>query len=94
MKKLMIICGLLFSVVTFAQAQQGGGRMRMTPEERVKQLDEKVKLTDEQKTKAQAIYVEQTDAQKKMFEEVQAGGDRATMREKMIMRATGVPLPI
>ncbi|RZK42978.1 MAG: hypothetical protein EOO90_04805 [Pedobacter sp.] len=93
MKKLLIICGLLFSVVTFANAQQGGGQGgqrpgggRMgggTPEERVKQLDEKVKLTDEQKTKATAVYAEIADAQKKMREEAQAGGDRQAMMEKM-----------
>lgn len=87
MKKLLIICGLLFSVVTFANAQQGGQggqrRPQATPEERVKQLDEKVKLTDEQKTKATAVYAEAAEAQKKMREEAQAGGDRQAMMEKM-----------
>eukprot|EP00388_Colpodella_angusta_P006409 GDKJ01018972.1.p4 GENE.GDKJ01018972.1~~GDKJ01018972.1.p4 ORF type:complete len:134 (-),score=38.51 GDKJ01018972.1:13-414(-) len=85
MKKLLIICGLLFGAVTFANAQQGGGRMQATPEERVKQLDEKVKLTDDQKTKAQAVYVEAAAAQKKMREEMMAGGggDRQAMMEKM-----------
>jgi periplasmic protein CpxP/Spy len=84
MKKLLIICGLLFGAVTFASAQQGGGRMQATPEERVKQLDEKVKLTEEQKTKAQAVYVEAAAAQKKMREEMMAGGgDRQAMMEKM-----------
>ncbi|KQC02820.1 hypothetical protein [Pedobacter sp. Hv1] len=90
MKKLMIICGLLFSVVTFANAQQGGQggqggqrRAQATPEERVKQLDEKIKLTDEQKTKATAVYAEAAEAQKKMREEAQAGGDRQAMMEKM-----------
>ncbi|MEE1944954.1 hypothetical protein VRU48_07545 [Pedobacter sp. KR3-3] len=89
MKKLVMICGLLFSVVTFAQAQQGGGqggqrRMMATPEDRVKQLDEKVKLTDDQKTKATAVYTEAAEAQKKMREEMQGGGgDRQAMMEKM-----------
>lgn len=84
MKKLVMICGLLFSVVTFAQAQQGGGRrMAASPEERVKQLDEKVKLTDDQKTKATAVYTEAAEAQKKMREEMQGGGDRQAMMEKM-----------
>lgn len=80
MKKLMMICGLLFGMVAFAQAQQG--RMGMNPEERVKQLDEKLKLSDEQKTKLTAIFTEQADAQKKMREENQ-GGDRQAMMEKM-----------
>lgn len=87
MKKLLIICGLLFSVVTFASAQ-GQGRMGGTPEERIKrqtdQLVEKLKLTDEQKTKATAIITAQVTAQTKMREEAQAGGgDRAAMMEKM-----------
>ena len=90
MKKLLIICGLLFSAVTFAsaQGQGGGGRMGGTPEERIKrqtdQLVEKLKLTDEQKTKATAVFTAQVAAQTKMREEMQAGGgDRAAMMEKM-----------
>lgn len=75
-----MICALLFSVVTFANAQQ---RQAATPEDRVKQLDEKVKLTDDQKTKATAVYTEAAAAQKKMREEMQGGGDRAAMMEKM-----------
>ncbi|MCX2575464.1 hypothetical protein [Pedobacter sandarakinus] len=86
MKKLMMICALLFSVVTFANAQQGGGPgrggMMMKPEDRVKQMDEKLKLSDDQKTKLTAVFTEQADAMKKMREENQ-GGDRDAMREKM-----------
>ncbi len=96
MKKLLVICGLLFSVVTFANAQQGGQggqggqgrRMQATPEERVKQLDEKIKLTDEQKTKATEVYTAAAAEQKKMMEDMQAGGDRSAMREKMTKMAT------
>ena len=92
MKKLMMICGLLFGMVAFAQAQPGqgrpgggpGGRMGMNPEARVKQLDEKLKLSDDQKAKLTTIFTEQADAQKKMREEAQAGGgDREAMMEKM-----------
>ena len=88
MKKLLMICGLLFATVTFANAQQGGGRpgggrMMANPEERVKQLDEKVKLTDDQKTKATAVYTAAADEMKKMREEMQGGGDRQAMMEKM-----------
>ncbi|MBC7614898.1 MAG: hypothetical protein H7202_02410 [Pedobacter sp.] len=90
MKKLLIICGLLFSVVAFASAQgQGGqGRMGGTPEERIKrqtdQLVEKLKLTDEQKGKAAVVFTAHVAAQTKMREEMQAGGgDMAAMREKM-----------
>ena len=83
----MMICAFFFAAVTFANAQQGGGqggprRMQMSPEERVKQLDEKVKLTDDQKTKATTVYTEQAEAMKKFREENQ-GGDRAAMMEAM-----------
>lgn len=87
----MMICGLLFGMIAFAQAQQGqgrpaggpGGRMGMNPEARIKQLDEKLKLSDEQKTKLTVIFTEQADAQKKMREEAQGGGDRQAMMEKI-----------
>lgn len=88
MKKLVLSLVLVAGLAFAANAQQGGGQRRpqATPEERVKQLDEKVKLTDEQKTKATAIYTEAAEAQKKMREEMMAGGgtpDRAAMMEKM-----------
>lgn len=93
MKKLLIICALLFSVVTFASAQGQGGRMGGTPEERIKrqtdQLVEKLKLTDDQKAKATAIFTAQVGAQTKMREEMQGGGgDMAAMREKMMKMTT------
>lgn len=97
----MMICALIFSVVTFASAQQpgggrpGGGRMLGNPTERVKQLDEKVKLSDEQKTKAQAIYTEAVEAQKKMREEMMAsGGDRQEMMGKIQKLNTDVDAKI
>lgn len=78
---LMLVAGLAFA----ANAQQGGGQRRAqaTPEERVKLLDEKVKLNDEQKTKATVVYNEALEAQKKLREEMQAGGDRQGMMDKM-----------
>lgn len=83
MKKLMMICGLMLGIAGFAQAQQGGGRgMMMKPEDRVKQLDEKLKLNDDQKTKLTTVFTEQAEAMKKMREEMQ-GTDRDAMREKM-----------
>ncbi|WP_316792496.1 Spy/CpxP family protein refolding chaperone [Pedobacter frigoris] len=90
MKKLLIICGLLFSVITFAQAQDGqgqrqGGRGMGTPEERAKRqvdnLTEKLKLTEDQKTKVTAIYAEQGASMKKLREE--ANGDRDAMMASM-----------
>ncbi len=85
MKKLMMICGLLFGMVAFAQAQQEGarpgGRMGINPEARVKQLDEKLKLSDDQKAKLTTLFTEQTEAQKKLRDET--AGDRKAMMEKM-----------
>lgn len=81
-----MICGLMLGIAGFAQAQQGGGQgrggMMMKPEERVKQLDEKLKLSDDQKTKLTTVFTEQAEAMKKMREEMQ-GADRDAMREKM-----------
>ena len=81
-----MICGLLFSVVTFAQAQQGGGdRKPATPEERAQrsadQLSKKLSLSDDQKAKVTAIYLEQAAAMKKVRDE--ANGDREVMMAKM-----------
>ncbi|TKC08766.1 hypothetical protein [Pedobacter frigoris] len=89
MKKLLIICGLLFSVVTFAQAQDGQGQRQGrgmgTPEERAKRqvdnLTEKLKLTEDQKTKVTAIYAEQGASMKKLRGE--ANGDRDVMMASM-----------
>jgi len=85
MKKLMMICGLMLGIAGFANAQQGGGqgRMMMKPEERVKLLDEKLKLSDDQKTKLTTVFTEQAETMKKMREEMQGGGDRDAMREKI-----------
>jgi protein CpxP len=86
MKRLMIICGLLFSVVTFANAQQGEGRRGGTPEERAKrqteQLSEKLSLTADQKAKVQAIYLEQGPKMKKLRDSL--GDDRAAIRAAMV----------
>ncbi|TCO20656.1 hypothetical protein EV200_10896 [Pedobacter psychrotolerans] len=86
MKKLLMICGLMLGIAGFTQAQQGGGQgrggMMMKPEERVKQLDEKLKLSDDQKTKLTTVFTEQAEAMKKMREDMQ-GADRDAMREKM-----------
>jgi protein CpxP len=72
MKKLLMICGLLFGVITLTNAQDGGRKM-MSPEERAKKqtekLAEKLKLSEEQKSKVLAIYTEQANA---MNKEVQA----------------------
>jgi protein CpxP len=84
MKKLLIICGMLFSMVTFAHAQ--GGRMMGTPEERATkttaQLTEKLALTADQQTKVKAILLDQNAQMNKARED--AGEDRKAMRTKMM----------
>ena len=99
MKKLLIVCAFVLGAVTFASAQgggQGGGGMRqqMAPEDRAKQLVEKLKLNDDQKAKAVAVYTDAAAAQKKMREEMQAGGDMAGMREKMTKMTADVDAKI
>ncbi|TWR25964.1 periplasmic heavy metal sensor [Mucilaginibacter achroorhodeus] len=78
MKKIMMICLLVLGVSAVSHAQ---GRMRMSPEERVKQMKEKLNLTDDQTTKITAIY----QAQAKSMDSLRnAGGDmRSQMRPMM-----------
>ena len=86
MKKLLMICGLLFSVITFANAQDGQGRRGGTPEERAKRqtetLAEKLKLSDDQKAKVSAIYLEQGAKMRKMRDSL--GDDRTAWRGVMV----------
>lgn len=86
MKKLLIICGLLFSVITFANAQDGQGRRGGTPEERAKRqtetLAEKLKLSDDQKAKVSAIYLEQGTKMRKLRDSL--GDDRTAWRGVML----------
>lgn len=84
MKKLLIVCGLLFSVITFAKAQDGGRQMP-SPEERAKRsvdrLTEKLGLTDDQKSKITAIFLDQAAAITKARQE--SKGDRDAMRAQV-----------
>lgn len=88
MKKVLIICGLLLSVMTFANAQDApkqGGRGMGTPEERAQrtteQLTKHLNLTEDQKVKVKAIYLEQATNMMKVREE--SKGDRDAMMAKM-----------
>lgn len=81
-----MICGLLFSVITFAQAQQGGGDRKMqSPEERAQKsaehLTKKLNLSEDQKAKVTAIFLDQAATMKKVREE--GKGDRDAMMAKM-----------
>jgi protein CpxP len=91
MKKVLIICGLLFSVIAFANAQDApekkqGGRGGMgTPEERAQrttdQLTKQLNLNEDQKAKVKTIYLEQAASMTKVREE--SKGDREAMMAKM-----------
>ncbi|WP_342331164.1 hypothetical protein [Pedobacter sp. FW305-3-2-15-E-R2A2] len=89
MKKLLMICGLLFSVITFAQAQQDGGRKMRTPEERAQKnaegLTKRLGLNEDQKTKATAIFLEQANAVNKARE---AGSDDKEARRAQMQKLT------
>lgn len=84
MKKVLIICGLLFSVITFAKAQDGERKMP-TPEERAErsatQLTKKLNLTEDQKSKVKTIFLDQASAMMKAREE--SKGDREAVMAKM-----------
>lgn len=88
MKKVLIICGLLLSVMTFANAQDApkqGGRGMGTPEERAQrtteQLTKHLNLNEDQKAKVKAIYLEQ--ATYMMKARAESKGDRDAMMTKM-----------
>lgn len=63
MKKLIIVCGLLFSIVTIAQAQSGGHKKMETPEARAKmsaeRLGKKLALNEDQKKRIEDIYLQE-----------------------------------
>ncbi len=88
MKKVLIICGLLISVMTFANAQDApkqGGRGMGTPEERAQrttaQLTKQLSLNEDQQAKVKTIYLEQATNMMKVREE--SKGDRDAMMAKM-----------
>lgn len=89
MRKLMMICGLLIGMASFAQAQKNGksadgaGHQGMNPEGRVRQLDHKLKLSDDQKTKLTDIYTAQAEMQKKQRAAGKGTVDRQARMEIM-----------
>src|SRR5687767_10501243 len=90
MKKAILLLAIAITGVLAVQAQGGGGGgQRRTPEERLKQVKEKLadlKLDQDQTIKSDTAFMEYFRAQNKMFEEMRAAGgapDRDQMREKM-----------
>lgn len=85
MKKVILLLAIAITGALAVQAQ--GGFQRRTPEERLKQVKEKLvdlKLDSDQTTKSDSTLMEFFRGQGKMFEEMRAGGapDREQMREK------------
>jgi protein CpxP len=91
MKKAILLLTIAISgaFAVQAQGQGGGGFQRRTPEERLKQVKEKLvdlKLNADQTTKSDSAFIESFRAQGKMMEDMRAGGgapDRDALREKM-----------
>lgn len=85
-KQLVLTAFAVLLSVAAVKAQGGGGGPRMTPEERIKFIIEKMaplKLEGETKTKADAIITENVNSQQKAMDEVRAnGGDREAMNAK------------
>lgn len=83
MKNLRI--SLLFALVGALAIQIIAAQpMRRTPEERVKQLKEQLTLTAKQEKEVLNIFKNADKKREEMFSEMQDGGDRGAMREKMM----------
>lgn len=85
MKKLLLMCCFLIGFTAIVRAQGG---MRMSAEERAKQLQTQLKLTDDQTAKVTAIY--KTQRTKMDSIRTAANGDRDAMRSAMmpLMKST------
>ena len=79
MKKFLLMCCILLGISAVSRAQGGG--MRMSPEERAKQLQTQLSLNDDQTAKVTAIY--KTQAAKMDSIRTAANGDRDAMRAAM-----------
>jgi len=80
MKKLLLMCCFLIGFTAITRAQGGG--MRMSAEDRAKQLQTQLKLTDDQTAKITDIY----KAQRAKMDSVRnaSNGDRDAMRSAMM----------
>jgi len=76
------LCTAALGTVPMMAQGGGGGGMRMSPEQRVANIDKAVTLTDDQKTKITAIY---TEDQKKM-QDLMAAQDPDMRTKMMAMR--------
>ena len=81
MKKFLVMCCILLGFAAVSRAQGGGG-MRMSPEDRSKQMQTQLKLTDDQTAKVTAVF--KTQAAKMDSIRTAANGDRDAMRSAMM----------
>jgi len=82
MKKLLMVCCLLVSIVSLSKAQGGPGRgPRKSPAEQAKDLQASLKLTDDQTAKITAIYTAQSTKMDSVRKA--AGDDRQAMMQAM-----------
>ena len=81
MKKILLLCCFLMGITAISRAQGGGG-MRMSAEDRAKQLQTQLKLSDDQTAKIVAIY--KTQATKRDSIRTAANGDRDAMMQAMM----------
>ncbi len=79
MKKFLLMCCILVGITAVSRAQ--GGRQRMSPEDRAKQMQTQLKLTDDQTTKVTAIL--KVQATKMDSVRTAANGDRSAIRTAM-----------
>lgn len=82
MKKLLMVCCFVVSIVSLSKAQGGGGRMQRSPAEQAKNLQTQLSLNDDQTAKITAIYTAQ--AAKMDSIRTAANGDRQAMMSAMM----------
>lgn len=79
MKKLLLMCCFLIGITAVSRAQGG---MRMSAEDRAKQLQTQLKLTDDQTAKITSIFKDQRTKMDSI--RTAANGDRDAMRKGMM----------
>ncbi len=80
-RRLLVLATVVFVTGLLQMAYSQGQRMRMTPEQRAKELKEQLSLTDEQVTKVTKIFEhsqQEMEAKRADFQ-----GDRDAMRQFM-----------
>ena len=75
------MCCFVIGITAVSHAQGGGGGMRMSPENRVKMMQDSLKLSDSQSTQILAILKAGAAKRDSLRN---AGGDRDAMRSAMM----------